>query len=132
MIRISFIAATLAAMAATPVFAQTFRAENRVNVTPAAGTAFQITSGGGYGARGTWCAASDYAQDVLGATGTTRMYVTGPRTSTSDPVTFDLDASAITPQSVLIVGSSLRQAGANLTVDHAYQFCYDARITNSR
>ena len=124
--------AAVVALAAVPAVAQTFRAENRVDVMPALNNAFQITSGGDYGARGMWCAASDYAQDVLGASGTSRIYITESRTSTSDPVTFSLDANGTQGKSVSIVGASLRQLGANLSVDHAYQFCYDARITNSR
>ena len=124
--------AAVVALAAVPAVAQTFRAENRVDVRPALNNAFQISSGGDYGARGMWCAASDYAQDVLGASGTSRIYITEPRTSTSGPVTFSLDANGTQGKSVSIVGASLRQLGANLSVDHAYQFCYDARITNSR
>jgi hypothetical protein len=124
--------AAVVALAAVPAVAQTFRAENRVDVTPALNNAFQISSGGDYGARGMWCAASDYAQDVLGASGTSRIYITEPRTSTSGPVKFSLDANGTQGKSVSIVGASLRQLGANLSVDHAYQFCYDARITNSR
>jgi hypothetical protein len=132
MTRSIVLSAALAALIVTPASAQTFRAENRVTVTPLAGSDFQISSGGDYGARGMWCAASDYAKDVLGVSGTTRLYITGPRTSTSGPVTFGLGSDRPVNSTFVIVGATLRQEGANLSVDHAYQFCYDARITNSR
>lgn len=127
-----FSALVAAAVLAVPASAQTFRAENRVIVTPGAGNTFSISSGGGYGARGMWCAASDYAQDVLGARGTDRLVIDQPRTSTRGPVGFALMGRDVGGGSVQIIGSSLRRAGANLSVDHAYQFCHDARIINSR
>lgn len=130
MIRPYILGAALTAMAAAPLAAQTFRAENRVKVTPLTGNDFQISSSGDYGAGGMWCAASDYAQDVLNASGTTRIYITQARTSTSGPVTFSLDNDGANAKNVLIVGATLRQAGANLSVDHAYQYCHDARIRN--
>ncbi|MEP1520821.1 hypothetical protein [Ascidiaceihabitans sp.] len=120
------------AILTVPAQAQTFRAENRVVVTPAQGNSFSISNGEGQGARGMWCAASDYAQDVLGARGSERLVVDQPRTSKRGPVVFALKGRDGGSGSVLIVGSSLRSAGSSLSVNHAYQFCHDARITNSR
>lgn len=112
--------------------AQTFRAENRVTVTDQGNGLFSVPSGNRYGARGAWCAASDYAQDVLNARGTDRLYVRMPQTTNSGPVTFGLAPGNTTPVSVTGVSSALRTAGANLSVDHAFQFCYDARLINTR
>lgn len=117
---------------AGPATAQTFRAENRVDVVAVAG-GFEVENGGGYGARGMWCAAADYARDVLGATGFQRIYVAQarrPGLGQRDPVRFTLDADGLTPASVFIVGASLRRAGSTLSVDHAYQFCADAKVIN--
>ena len=113
-----------------PASALTFRAENRVTVTAAAGGS-DVTNGGGLGARGMWCAAADYARDVLGAWGTQRIYVARDRASgEGGPVRFTLDPSGLAPVAVLIVGVSIRRAGANLSVDHAQSFCADARLIN--
>lgn len=118
---------------ALPLEAQTFRAENRVNVTAGPNNTLSISSGGEYGARGMWCAAADYAQDVLGARGIDRLVIEAPRTSTRGPVVFAVKGrNDVSGGGVQIIGASLRTAGANLSVDHAYQFCHDARLTNSR
>lgn len=117
---------------ASPVAAQAFRAENRVTVTPAPG-GFEISNGGGFGARGMWCAAADYARTVLAAAGTDRVYIArarSPGLGQRAAVLFTLDPTGLVPAPVTIVGASLRRAGANLSVDHAYGFCADARIIN--
>ncbi|MGC1504375.1 MAG: hypothetical protein WA782_09580 [Sulfitobacter sp.] len=112
--------------------AQEFRAENHVKVTGVAG-GFEVANGGGYGARGMWCAAADYARRVLGAHGHDRVYIAVARTpglGQRAPVRFTLDPAGLNPSSVTIVGASLRKAGASLSVDHAYQFCADAKVIN--
>ena len=122
----------LAASVALPAAAQTFQAENSVTVTPVSG-GFEIANGGGYGARGMWCAAADYARDVLGAAGNARIYIARgrkPGIGQRAPVLFTLDPAGLSPTPVIIVGASLRRAGASLSVDHAQQFCTDARIIN--
>ena len=123
---------SLAALALTsvPAVAQVFRAENRVVVTPASG-GFEISDGAGFGARGMWCGAADYAQSVLGARGTDRLYVARGRSAgpgARGPVLFTLDPTGLVPRSFLIVGTSLGMPGATLTVAHAYQFCTDAKV----
>jgi hypothetical protein len=127
------ISALLAALTlCAPVAAQSFRAENHVVVTGVTG-GFEISSGGGYGARGMWCAAADYARDVLGAAWADRIYIAqgrSPGIGQRAPVRFTLDSTGLNPKSVFIVGMSLRQAGSNLTVSHAYQFCTDAKVIN--
>lgn len=119
----------LAFAGATAASAQDFRAENRVTVTPVDG-GFQIADGAGFGARGMWCAAADYANDVLGARSNARIYVVGPRLSFDAPVTFSLDPAGNDPKRVLILSQSLRAAGSNLSLAHAHSFCADARLIN--
>lgn len=119
----------LALAGATAASAQDFRAENRVTVTLVDG-GFQIADGAGFGARGMWCAAADYADDVLGARSTARIYVVGPRLSFDAPVTFSLDPSDVSPRQVQVLSQSLRVAGANLSLAHAQSFCADARLIN--
>ena len=112
--------------------AQTFRAENRVVVTDLGNGTFSVPTRNRFGARGTWCAAADYAMSVLGASGTSRVYVRSAKTGPSDPVTFALNAGDATPVAVGSIAAALRAPGANLSVDHAFQFCYDARLINTR
>ena len=117
---------------ASAAVAQEFRAENDVKVT-AVSSGFSVTSDGGYGARGMWCAAADYARDVRGASGIARLYIAearAPGLGQRGPVRFTLDPSGLSPTPVVIVGASLRRAGSSLSVDHAYQFCTDAKIIN--
>jgi hypothetical protein len=121
----SIIAVSLAMV--VPATAQTFRAENRVTVTGVPG-GMSVPNGGGHGARGMWCAAADYARDVLGARGTQRIYVASD--SARGPVRFTLNRDGLTPSRVTIVGGSVRNAGANLSVDHAHQFCNDFKLVN--
>lgn len=116
----------------TALLAQEFRAENHVFVVSVAG-GFDVVDGGGYGARGIWCAAADYARKVLGASGTARIYIAEgrpPGLGQRAPVRFTLDPTGVDPSLVTIVGASLRKAGASLSVDHAYQFCADAKLIN--
>ena len=113
----------------TPLAAQTFRAENRVDVTGTAG-GFLVANGGGQGARGMWCAAADYSKRVLGAHGTQRIYV-AQALQRGAPAHFTLDPTGLTPSRVSIVSASLRTPGASLSVYHAYVFCADHRL-NSR
>ncbi|MEW9919444.1 hypothetical protein AB2B41_07510 [Marimonas sp. MJW-29] len=123
------ISALSGVLLAGPLQAQTFRAENGVIVTPVAG-GFEISSGGGQGARGMWCAAADYALDVLGAGGFDRIYIAqGRRLAFGErgPVRFTMDPTGLTPRRVLVVGMSLSAPGSNLSVDHALLFCQDAR-----
>lgn len=123
--------AALAALTlAAPAGAAPFRAENRVSVTAAPG-GFLVHGGGGQGARGMWCAAADYAREVLGAPQTQRVYVAqdSPRgLGLRQPVLFTLDPSGLTPSRFLIVGGSVGRAGANLLIGHAYSFCADHRL----
>lgn len=120
---------------AAPAVAQSFRAENRVVVNPLPGGEFEVIESHGFGARGLWCAAADYAREVLGAAGTSRVYVRQARgPSVTKPgrkgVIFTLDPSGLQASRVFITGGSLRIVGANLSVDHAYIFCADSKLQN--
>jgi hypothetical protein len=120
----------VSSVAASPALAQTFRAENRVDVSEVSG-GFAVKDGGGHGARGMWCAAADYARDVHGARGTQRIYVARDSAPLGrGPVVFTLSSAGLLPTRVTIVGGSVRVAGANLSVDHAHSFCADARVIN--
>ena len=125
------LAAALIAAASTAT-AQSYRAENRVSVAPQSGGLFSVPAATRYGARGAWCAAADYASAVLGASGTSRLYVRSPQTSNSGPVVFGLTPGNTTPVGVQGTTAALRTAGSNLSVDHAIQFCADARLISSR
>lgn len=110
--------------------AQVFRAENRVAVVGVA-DGFEVRGDGGLGARGVWCAAADYARDVLGAHGFARLYIAegrAPGLGQRDPVRFTLDPTGLRPTPVFVVGASLRTAGATLSVDHAQTFCADSKL----
>lgn len=71
MLRPLVLVAALAAFA-VPAAAQSFQAENDLTVNAVPG-GFEVIEAGSFGARSIWCAASDYAQDVLGAGGTSRL-----------------------------------------------------------
>ena len=121
------LATILCAATTLPATAATFRAENGITVT-GEGSRFSVPNGAGFGARGAWCAAADYARDVLGAAGTDRIYVAKARANGRAPIHFTLDPTGLTPRAVFILGASLRQPGGNLSVDHARSFCADYRL----
>jgi hypothetical protein len=127
------VALSAAIVLATPLAAQTYRAEGRVTVTPTA-QGFSIQNGGGMGTRGMWCGAAKYARDRLGASGTQRIYVTQPRTAANRraPVGFSLRPRGTTPGTVLILGRSIFTSGASLSVNHAIGFCADFKLRQSR
>ena len=119
---------------AVPAAAQTLRVERAVNVTGVA-NGFAVENGGGLGARGMWCGAATYARKVLGASDSTRIYVAQGRGSglgARGPVVFTTDATGLTPRPATILGASINQPGANLSVAHAGGFCIDFRIRSSR
>lgn len=127
--RFSFLLA-LCALAGPALSSEVFRAENRATVVGEPG-GFQVQGDGGYGARGVWCAAADYARDVLGAHGFARIYVAegrAPGFGQRGPVHFTLDPAGLRPSPVFVVGASLQTAGATLSVDHAQTFCADAKL----
>jgi len=129
-----FVAGALVALgiSATPALAETFTAENKVVVTGVSDSLISVPSGGRFGARGAWCAAADYATDVLHAPGAARLYVQNPATSPSGAVVFGLTPGNTTPTRVTSTSAALRRAGSNLSINHAMQFCHDARLRRGR
>ena len=129
------VALTLAVAMALPAVAanaETFKAQNRVTVTTQGDGVFYAPMANQGGARGTWCAAADYATEVLGANGHERLYVVAPKTTNSGPTGFALDPQGVDAMPVSGLSAGLRTKGANLSVSHAYQFCHDSRIIGSR
>lgn len=126
------IAACIGLMVAGPTVAQTYRAENRVVVTAQDGGLFAASTNSRYGARGAWCAAADYAHEVLGVAGSKRLFVRIPQSSNSGPVVFGVSSGGLPSVSVTGTTAALRTAGSNLSINHALQFCHDARLSNSR
>ncbi|WP_299411774.1 hypothetical protein [uncultured Sulfitobacter sp.] len=122
--------AAFAAVMAGPAQAATFKAENGVRVVPVSG-GFSVTGDAGLGARGMWCAAADYARSRAGAGNAQRLYIAQGRTpgiGQRGAIVFTLNAAGLTPSSVTILGASLKKAGANLSVGHAYGFCADSKL----
>jgi len=115
----------VAALAASPLAAKTFTAENGIQVVPAR-AGFTVQGDAGSGARHIWCAAGDYASRRAGAGGAARLYIAegrAPGLGQRAPIRFTLDAAGLTPSAVLVTGLSLRNAGANISVGHARSFC---------
>ncbi len=126
--RIGITVAAASLLAVGIAHAEPFRAESRVYVTPRGDGTFSIPASTPYGSVGAWCAAADYAIDVLRVAGTTRLYVLQPQTLPSSDVIFGTSPRGVTPISTLTPSGGLRTPGANLSVDHAYQFCHDVRL----
>ena len=93
----------LAALATTPAFAQAYVPNDRLTFTPTEG-GVHISGSTGFGARGHWCAAADYALREMG-------------------VTFTLDPAGLTPSPVVILGGSLTKAGSAMTISHGITLC---------
>jgi len=112
---------------ASSATAQTYRAENNLNVNPVSASRFEVIEANGEGPRGMFCAAASYAERRLGVRGG-RVYVFSARgPSKTVPgrkgVVFTVDPSDVTPVSGYSV--SLKQVGYGLPVGHARQFCKD-------
>ena len=127
--RLSMICLALAAM---PVAANAFIAENRHHVNPLPGGAFEVIGEPGSGGAAYWCAAGDYATRVLGAGGTQRIYISRgrgrPETSNRrSAVQFSMTppAGADTSRSLTL---QVDRAGDNLGVAFARRYCDDFRM----
>ena len=101
----------------------------RLEVNPVGSTAWEVIESGGEGARGIWCAAADYVlrrnPNVRG-----RLYVLAPRgPARTRPgaigVTFTMSPDAEMKNFPGSYSVSVRAAGENLPVQHAYAFCDD-------
>lgn len=123
------IAGAIGLMTAFPATAQMFEAENGVNVVGNS-AGFTVQGGGGFGARGMWCAAGDYALRVSGAATAQRLFVANG-SSGRNTAMFTLNAAELTPMSAALLGTSVSRPGSNLTVGHAISFCADHKLTRS-
>lgn len=130
--RLASILTCIGVLCASTTAADTFRADNRVVVTGQGNGLFSVPTASDFGARGAWCAAADYAIDVLKVSDRTRLYVRVPKSSNSGPVVFGISPGSTSPTSVSGISSALSTPGANLSVNHAYQYCHDALLINSR
>lgn len=108
--------------------AETYRAINHLIVVPLDSASFEVIEGRGEGPRGIWCAAAEFAEQRLGATG--RIYIQegrGPARSVQGRkgVVFTTDVARLSqgPSQSFIVSTS--QVGVGLPVAHAIQFCRD-------
>lgn len=125
-----FAGASLVAILASPLAAQGYIPNGKLDITPLP-NGVRIAGTTGHGARGTWCAAADYALDELGASGSQNLYVSEPRSrglGKSSAVSFTLDPTGLSPSNVFVTGTSLSRRGAMLTVNHALTFCADLRL----
>ncbi len=120
------------AFAALPAMAgaQSFTAENRLEVVPLNGGQFEVIEARGEGPRGIWCAAADFARDRLGVPGAERVYISrgrGPSVSGArrKSVIFTTDPDVLSRPPFQSVSLSTDQVGMGLPVNHAHQFCID-------
>ncbi len=118
----------IAALMPALAHAQSYRAINKLTVVPLGGSKFEVIEQRGEGSRGIWCAAAEYAERRLGASG--RVYVSegrGPARSVQGrkSVVFTTNAASLSqgPSQSLVVSTS--RVGAGLPIAHAIQFCRD-------
>ena len=123
-----FLTAALAALLPVLANAQSYRAINKLTVVPLGGSNFEVIEQRGEGARGILCAAAEYAERRLGATG--RVYIRegrGPSRTVQGRkgVVFTTNAASLPqgPSQSVIVSTS--RVGAGLPIAHAIQFCRD-------
>lgn len=121
---IAFYLTVLLGLSASQAMAFGISFAPRLQVNPVSATEFEVIESGGAGAQDIWCAAARFAEDVLGrARG--RLYVARARgPSLTVPgrkgVVFSVEP---TPGAFTSVSVSVRQAGMNLPIFHARQFC---------
>jgi hypothetical protein len=117
------------ALMAAPALGQSLHPQHDLQITPVSG-GFLVENDGENGARGMWCAAGVHAKASGAGAPQQRIYVAEARTpglGQRDPVKFTLDPSGLTPQSVLLIGASFRQAGTSMSVQHALSLCHALR-----
>lgn len=124
--RTLFTSALIAALLPLGAAAQTFRAENFLNVLPLSRTTFEVIEANGEGPRGIWCAAADYASKRLGYYD--RIYIReGRGASRSAPgrkgIVFTTDAGSLSQGPSQSISLTTSQVGVGLPVNHAIQFC---------
>lgn len=106
--------------------AQTYRAVNNLNVVPLSNTIFEVIEAAGEGPRGIWCAAADYAETRLRASG--RIYISAGRGAARSvagrkSVVFTTNVANLSKGPFQSLSLSTSQVGVGLPVNHALQFC---------
>lgn len=124
--RLTVIAAAIALVVPITANAQTFRAINDLNVVPLSRSTFEVIEARGQGPRGIWCAAAEYAERRLGASG--RVYIRdgrGPAQSVEgrSSVVFTTNAGELDQGPFQSTSLNTSQVGVGLPIDHAIQFC---------
>ena len=122
--------ALIAMLAAGPSSASNYISDGSLEFAPLP-DGVQITGNTGRGARGTWCAAADYAVNRLDARRSQKLYVSEPLAKglgRSSAVGFTLNPTSLTPSNVFIVGGSLTRRGSAMTISHALAFCPDVTL----
>ena len=113
--------------------AQAYRAENWLIVVPLTARDFEVIEDHGAGARHIWCAAADFAQNVLGLPRGERLFVKTPRGPSVSGVgrtgvVFTTDPERVSGDPGQSYSVTVRRAGENLPSHHARQFCLDRQI----
>jgi hypothetical protein len=113
--------------------AQAYRAENWLIVVPLTARDFEVIEDHGAGARHIWCAAADFAQNVLGLPRGERLFVKTPRGPSVSGVgrtgvVFTTDPERVSGDTGQSYSVTVRRAGENLPSHHARQFCLDRQI----
>ncbi len=110
--------AVLWMIAAGPAAA--FMAQNGMVVRPVGETSFEVNWSGRSGAPNFWCAAGDYAMQVLGLPGNARIYrYDAPGRRAGESIAFGLDPAKGQPTGLIRL-----QGGRGVLAVHARQFCF--------
>ncbi|MBW4707756.1 hypothetical protein KX928_08145 [Roseobacter sp. YSTF-M11] len=124
-----FVPLVLSVIVALPTLAaQPFRAVNRLYVYPLTADTFEVIEDRGAGARGIWCAASDYTKSAGRDGPRKRMYILEPRRPSKtvpgrNGVVFTLNPDERLRNTPSSYSVSVNRKGENLPVGHAYLFC---------
>lgn len=123
--KISMLAAIPMTLAAG-AFANGSYVDPRLAVNTISDTQFEVIEGRGKGPRGIWCAASLHAINTLGIE-RGRIYIATPRgpAQTQPGKKGVVFSTQPVDGGTASVSVTVRQAGANLPVQHALQFCRD-------
>ncbi len=113
--------------------AQAYRADNWLVVVPLNTHDFEVIEDHGEGARGIWCAAAEFAQNVLGLPREDRLYVKTPRGPSVSGVgrkgvVFTTVSERVGTEAPRSYSVTVRRAGENLPSHHARQLCRDRLI----
>ncbi|UOA32348.1 hypothetical protein DSM110093_02140 [Sulfitobacter sp. DSM 110093] len=127
------IALTLICLLPLQAAAQAYRAENWLTVVPLTSRDFEVIEDRGAGARQLWCAAADFAENVIGLPRDERLFIKTPRGPSVSGVgrigvVFTTDPERVSGDTGKSYSVTVRRAGENLPSHHARQFCLDRLI----